>query len=50
VEELQELEEEEAMAKGRKDDAVAISLRKEMDAQCIDTRLSRGWRGYESTL
>jgi hypothetical protein len=32
VEELKELEVEEAMKKGRKDDAVAISSRKEMDA------------------
>jgi hypothetical protein len=32
VEELKELEDEEAMAKGWKDDAVAISSRKEMDA------------------
>jgi hypothetical protein len=32
VEELKELEDDEAMAKGRKDDAVAIGLRKEMDA------------------
>jgi hypothetical protein len=46
--ELKELEDEEAMVKGRKDDAVAIGLRKEMDARCIDARLSRGWRGYES--
>jgi hypothetical protein len=44
VEELKELEDEEAMAKGRKDDAVAIDLRKEMDARCVDARLSRGWR------
>jgi hypothetical protein len=35
---------------GRGDDAATISLRKEMDARCIDARLSRGWRGYESTL
>jgi hypothetical protein len=48
VEEL-ELEDEEALAKGRKDDVVAIGLRKEMDARCIDVRLSRGWRGYRST-
>jgi hypothetical protein len=34
---------------GRGDDAVAIGLRKEMDARCINVRLSRGWRGYEST-
>jgi hypothetical protein len=49
VEELKELEDEEAMAKGRGDDAVAIGLRKEMDARCVDARLHRGWRGYEST-
>jgi hypothetical protein len=42
VEELKELEDEEVMAKGRKDDAVAISLRKEMNARCVDARLSRG--------
>jgi hypothetical protein len=50
VEELKKLEDEEAMVKGKKDDAVAIGLRKEMDARCVDARLSRGWRGYESTL
>jgi hypothetical protein len=49
AEELKELEDEEAMAKGRKDDAVAIGSRKEMDARCVDARLCRGWRGYEST-
>jgi hypothetical protein len=49
VAELKELEDEEAMAKGRGDDAVAIGLRKEMDARCVDARLNRGWRGYEST-
>jgi hypothetical protein len=49
VEELKELEDEEAMAKGRGDDAVAIDLRKEMDARCINARLNKGWRGYEST-
>jgi hypothetical protein len=31
------------------DDEVAIGLRKEMDARCVDARLNRGWRGYEST-
>jgi hypothetical protein len=50
VGELKELEDEEAMAKGRGDDAVAISWRKERDARCIDVRSNRGWRGYESTL
>jgi hypothetical protein len=49
VEELKELEVEDAMTKGRKDDAVAIGSRKEMDAQCVGARLSRGWRGYELT-
>jgi hypothetical protein len=49
VEELKELEDEEAMAKGRGDDAVAIGWRKERDAWCIDARSNRGWRGYEST-
>jgi hypothetical protein len=34
VEELKELEDEEDMVTGRKDDAVAIGLRKEMDARC----------------
>jgi hypothetical protein len=34
---------------GRGDDAVAIGLRKEMDARCVDARLNNGWRGYEST-
>jgi hypothetical protein len=34
---------------GRGDDAIDIALRKEMDAQCVDARLNRGWRGYEST-
>jgi hypothetical protein len=28
---------------GRGDDAIAIGLRKEMDAQCIDARLNKGW-------
>jgi hypothetical protein len=51
VEELKELEDEEAMEKeGRGDNAVAIDLRKEMDARCVDARLNKGWRGYESTL
>jgi hypothetical protein len=48
VKELKELEDEDAMAKGRKDDAIANGSRKEMDARCVDARLSRGWRGYES--
>jgi hypothetical protein len=34
---------------GRGDDAVAIGLRKEMDPWCVDKRLNRAWRGYEST-
>jgi hypothetical protein len=34
---------------GRGDDAVAIGLRKEMDARCVDARLNKGWRRYEST-
>jgi hypothetical protein len=51
VEELKELEDEDAMARkeGRGDDAIVISLRKEMDARCVDARLNRGWRGYELT-
>jgi hypothetical protein len=42
VKELKELEDEDAMAKGRKDDAIANGSRKEMDARCVDARLSRG--------
>jgi hypothetical protein len=42
AEELKELEDEEDMAKGRKHDAVAIGSRKEIDARCVDARLSRG--------
>jgi hypothetical protein len=34
---------------GRRDDAVAIVLRKEMDARSVDARLNRGKRGYELT-
>jgi hypothetical protein len=34
---------------GRGDDAVDISLRKEMDERRVDARLNKGWRGYEST-
>jgi hypothetical protein len=34
VEELKELKDKEVMAKGRKDDVVAIGSRKEMDARC----------------
>jgi hypothetical protein len=34
---------------GRGDEAVAIGLRNEMDARCVDVRLNRDWRGYEST-
>jgi hypothetical protein len=49
VEELKELEDEEAMAEGRGDDAIAIGWRKERDARCVDARSNRGWRGYEST-
>jgi hypothetical protein len=50
MEELKELEDEEAMVKeGRGDDAIAIGLRTEMDARCVDARLNRGWRRYEST-
>jgi hypothetical protein len=42
LEELKELEDEEAMAKGRGNNAVAIGWRKEMDARCIDARSNRG--------
>jgi hypothetical protein len=51
VEELKELEDEDAMARkeGRGDDSIVISLKKEMDARCIDVRLNRGWGGYELT-
>jgi hypothetical protein len=35
---------------GMGDDVVAIGLRNGMDAQCIDARLNKGRRGYESTL
>jgi hypothetical protein len=34
---------------GKGDDAVAIGLTKEMDAWCVDVRLNRGCKGYEST-
>jgi hypothetical protein len=34
---------------GRGDDAVAIGLRKKIDARCVDARLNRGVVGYEST-
>jgi hypothetical protein len=34
---------------GRGDDAVVITFRKEMDARCVDARLNKGWREYEST-
>jgi hypothetical protein len=34
---------------GRGDGAVDIGLQKEVDARCVDARLNRGWRGYEST-
>jgi hypothetical protein len=36
--------------KGKQDGAVAIGLRKEMDAQCVDAGLNKGWKGYGSML
>jgi hypothetical protein len=49
MEELKELHDEAWRKEGRGDDAVAIGLRKEMAARCVDARLNKGWRGYEST-
>jgi hypothetical protein len=36
--------------KDKRDGAVDIGLRKEMEARCVDVGLNKGWRGYELTL